>query len=34
MPNIDQGVQACTPRVVPLGFGILLREPRGLLWPI
>ena len=29
-----QGVQACMPRVAPLGFGILLKEPRGLHWPI
>ena len=25
-----QGFQACTPRVLPLGFGILLRDPRKL----
>ena len=25
-------VSGCTPRVVPLGFGILLRDPRGQYW--
>ena len=27
---MNQGFQACTPRVVSLGFGMLLRDPRGL----
>ena len=30
----NQGLQACTPMVAPLGFGILLRDPRGLHWLI
>ena len=28
------GLQACTPRVVPLSFGILVRDSKGLHWPI
>ena len=31
---LSQGFQACTPRIVSLGFGILLRDPRGLHWLI
>ena len=29
-----QCVQACTPKVVPVGFGNLLRDCRGLHWPV
>ena len=28
----SQGLPACTSRAVPMGFGILLREPRGLYY--
>ena len=31
---VVQGFQACTPRVVPLDFGILFRESRGQHWLI
>ena len=31
--NVGIGFQACTPRVVPSGLGILLRDSRGLHWP-
>ena len=31
--NVGIGFQACTPRVVPPGLGIRLRDSRGLHWP-
>ena len=31
---VYQGFQACNPRVVPLGFRILVRDPRRLHWVI
>ena len=34
MGVVYQGFQACTPRVVPLGFRILVRDPRRLHWVI
>ena len=28
--QVPQGFRACTPRVIPFGLGILVRDPREL----